>query len=441
MLHDHRGFHGAGGTADDTSLIAAELCAARANRIMSACDPVADRHALIAIEICDIDEQVAATGEEGGSILSAAAWQLLASFEKESFLSFSNRGNLLIFVPEIRTLWETAKLVRTLIAEPLVVRMPDGRDMNFCLRAGMAAAPHHGTDFRALVDNAELALCDLRRRGQWGLLYYEPHYRRTATARSMLRQELLVAEREQQFVLHYQPQVNLRTGCVVGVEALIRWQHPSLGLIGPVHFLEELEEMPIAARVGDWVFGEAVRQSAAWLASGHAIRTAVNIFSSQLTEALPDMVEAVLDAHALPSGLLEVEITERLRCDEVGQADTVIKDLRRIGIGVALDDFGTGFATLNAIRTFDVSRLKIDRSFVSGMLDSRRDGAIVAGLLDLGRETGLSVIAEGVERQEQLMALTVNGCDEGQGALFGMPMPPELITAMIDEGVMPMTGG
>lgn len=257
----------------------------------------------------------------------------------------------------------------------------------------------------------------------------------------MLRQELLVAEREGQFVLHYQPQVNLRTGCVVGVEALIRWQHPSLGLIGPIHFLEELEEMPIAARVGDWVFGEAVRQSAAWLASGHAIRTAVNIFPSQLTEALPDMVEAVLDAHTLPSGLLEVEITERLRCDEVGQADTVIKDLRRIGIGVALDDFGTGFATLNAIRTFDVSRLKIDRSFVSGMLDSRRDGAIVAGLLDLGRETGLSVIAEGVERQEQLMALTVNGCDEGQGALFGMPMPPELITAMIDEGVMPMTGG
>lgn len=440
MLHDHRNWRDASESTEDTTLVAAELCAARANSIMSASDPVADRHALIAIEICGIDEQIATTGEEGGSILSAAAWQILAGFEKESFLSFSEHGNLLIFVPEIRTLWETAKLTRALIAEPLVVRAPDGREMSFCLRAGMAAAPHHGLEFRTLVHNAELALCDLRRRDQCGLLYYEPHYRRAATERSRLRQELILAEREQQFVLHYQPQVDLRRGCVVGVEALIRWVHPRLGLLGPAQFLDELEEMPIATRVGDWVIGEAARQASIWLAEGHAIRTAVNIFSAQLTEGLLETVEAVLDAHDLPPRLLEVEITERMRCDEMAHVDALIAGLRRIGIGVALDDFGTGFATLNAIRTFEVSRLKIDKSFVGGMLESRRDGAIVSGLLDLGRETGLSVIAEGVERPEQLMALTANGCDEGQGALFGMPMPPELITAMIDEGVMSLTG-
>lgn len=416
----------------------ADICAARANRIMAAADPVTSRHALIAVEICGIDEQIASASDQEGTILSTAAWQLLSKFECESFLSFSEHGNLLIFIPQIANLWETAKLAQKLLEEPLTMQTQGGRELNFCLRAGMSAAPHHGTDFRILVANAELALFDLRRRGQCGLVFYEPHYRRAATERLTLRQELHVAERERQFTLRYQPQVDLRTGCLVGVEALLRWNHPTLGRVGPQHFLEELEALPIAARVGAWVIDEAVRQAARWAADGHALRTAVNIFPVQLSDALLDTVGAALEAHDLPPELLEVEITERLRCDEMSHAEAVIRGLRQLGVGVALDNFGTGFATLNAIRSFDVSRLKIDKSFVAGMLESRRDAAIVSGLLDLGRETGIAVIAEGVERHEQLMALTVNGCDEGQGALFGMPMELQLINAIIAEGVMPI---
>lgn len=423
---------------DGEGVIATDICAIRANRIMATSSGGDTRHALIAVEICGIDEQIASSGREN-TILSTAAWQLLAKFEGESFLSFSENGNLLIFIPAISNLWETAKLAQALLAEPLSVQGSDGRELTFCLRAGMSAAPHHGTDFRTLVANAELALFDLRRRGGTGLVFYEPHYRRAANERMALRQELHVAERERQFLLHYQPQVNLRTGCLVGVEALLRWRHPTLGLVGPQHFLDELETLPIAARVGDWVVDQAARQAAAWLAAGHAIRTAVNVFPAQLHESLVDTIATALDQHDLPPELLEVEITERLRSDEIASAETVIRGLRQLGIGVAQDDFGTGFATLNAIRAFDVNRLKIDKSFVAGMLESRRDAAIVSGLLDLGRETGLSVIAEGVERHEQLMALTVSGCDEGQGALFGMPMEPQLISAIISEGVMPIS--
>lgn len=420
-------------------LVSGDVCAARANRIIAASSNTERRHALIAVEICGIDEQIASAQHQETTILSTAAWQLLSKFEGECFLSFSDHGNLLIFIPEITNLWETAKLAQALLAEPLVVHGADNRELTFCLRAGMSAAPHHGTDFRTLVANAELALFDLRRRAGTGLIFYEPHYRRVATERQALRHELHVADRERQFRLHYQPQINLRTGCLVGVEALLRWQHPTLGLVGPQHFLEELETLPVAGRVGDWVVGEAVRQAAAWLAHGHAIRTAVNVFPQQLHERLVDTLAAALDEHDLPPELLEVEITERLRSDEITSAEPVIRGLRRLGIGVALDDFGTGFATLNAIRCLDVSRLKIDKSFVGGMLENRRDAAIVGGLLDLGRETGLSVIAEGVERHEQLMALTVNGCDEGQGALFGMPMEPHLVSAIISEGVMPIS--
>lgn len=426
---------------DESGVLAADLCAARANRIMAASNPFADRHALIAVEILGIDEEIASAAEQANPILSTAAWQILGNFDGESFLSFSEHGNLLIFIPGVANLWETAKLAQNLLSQPLVITTEDGREMSFCLRAGMAAAPHHGSDFRALVANAELAMFDLRRRGQSGLLFYEPHYRRAATERLTLRQELHVAERERQFALHFQPQIDLRSGSLVGVEALLRWHHPTLGLLGPAHFLEELEGLPIAARVGDWVVGEAARQAARWLADGHAIRTAVNVFPAQLQPGLLEVVGGALDAHDLPAELLEVEITERLRTDVHPAVDGVITGLRDLGIGVALDDFGTGFATLNAIRSFDVSRLKIDKSFVGGMLDSRRDAAIVTGLLDLGRETGIAVIAEGVERHAQLMALTVHGCDEGQGALFGMPMEPHLISAIIEEGVMPMTSG
>lgn len=308
----------------------------------------------------------------------------------------------------------------------------DGEELRLDVSIGMALAPHHGRTVETLLMAADLALYRAKGRGGGLVDFFEPHLRRQVETRRRLQSSLRQAFDMGEFMLLYQPQVDLKRGKIVGAEALLRWNHPDHGLLAPGQFLEVLERMPLAAAVGNWVLRTAIEQAARWRAAGMPIRIAVNLFAAQFRSGgLPERVSAKLLDHQLPADLLEVELTETVAVNDGGHVRTALGALRRQGVGVALDDFGTGHASLSLLKELPVNRLKIDRSFVGDFASGERDMALVDAVLRLGDAFGLQVIAEGVETVEQARWLTAAGCREAQGYLYGKPMTATDLTALL----------
>jgi EAL domain-containing protein (putative c-di-GMP-specific phosphodiesterase class I) len=226
-------------------------------------------------------------------------------------------------------------------------------------------------------------------------------------------------------VLHYQPVVDLPTGETSGVEALVRWQHPTLGLLAPASFIPVAEDSDLILEVGRWVMGEAARQAASWRADGRPLRVSVNVAAAQLVRTdLVAMVASALSVAGAEATDLTVEVTETAVLSDVEATITQLDGLRRLGVRVALDDFGTGFSSLAYLQRLPADELKIDRSFVATMATDPVSEAIVASVVNLAHAVGLVVVAEGIETVEQLDALRQLGCDEVQGFLLGRPVSP-----------------
>jgi EAL domain-containing protein (putative c-di-GMP-specific phosphodiesterase class I) len=259
-----------------------------------------------------------------------------------------------------------------------------------------------------------------------------------ARRRHVLGEELRYALERDEFRLAYQPVVDLDTGAVTGAEALVRWQHPERGVVGPDQFISRAEETGPVVGMGTWVLNEAARQAAAWRQAGATDFTmAVNVSGRQLKET--DFVATVRNAlsrAALDPSALCLEMTESILMERDEAAISMLTELRSEGVHLAIDDFGTGYSSLGALRRLPVDLLKIDRSFISGLPADDDAGTIAWAVVRLGHTLGLPVLAEGVETHEQLAALRRFGCDQAQGYLFGRPMPAEQFQAML-----PMPGG
>jgi diguanylate cyclase (GGDEF)-like protein/PAS domain S-box-containing protein len=280
----------------------------------------------------------------------------------------------------------------------------------------------------ALLADAYLALFDAKAAGRNALSTYSASLRAGYQDRRTLQEEVAIAAREGQFRLFYQPQVSLRDGRLLGVEALLRWQHPTRGLLAPGAFLAELENGPSAGPVGDWILEEACRQAAVWRRGGLALRVGVNMFAEQFRRG--DLVEAVegsLRRHGLPPEALEIEVTETVALRRRDAVVGALCHLRQQGVGIAFDDFGTGFASLSTLKDFPLTRLKIDRSFVTDLGSDPHSMAIVEGVMTIAQRLRLEVIAEGIETERQAEVLRQLGCLEGQGYLYGRPGPAEAI--------------
>jgi EAL domain-containing protein (putative c-di-GMP-specific phosphodiesterase class I) len=252
--------------------------------------------------------------------------------------------------------------------------------------------------------------------------------RLAARARQEMAGELGRAIAEREFVLHFQPQVRLRDGMVVGAEALLRWQHPRLGLLAPGSFIEALARSPVATETGDWILRSACEQAARWHAKGLPIRIGVNLFAAQFSDGrLPSRVAEALAASRLPPEALELEITENIALASDGTILEALRAVRSSGVGIAFDDFGTGYASLSCLTSYPLTRLKIDRSFVHRLPkpSNVQDRVIVRSVIAMAHNLGLEVIAEGIETPEQLGYLAAKHCDEVQGFLYGKPMPAE----------------
>ncbi|MBS9720934.1 EAL domain-containing protein [Tianweitania sp. BSSL-BM11] len=302
---------------------------------------------------------------------------------------------------------------------------------------GIALLPDHGLVGSDLLLSADLALSKAKSGLNGTTCLFKPALRDDARQEHDLNADIRRAVRAGEFELFYQPQVRLDDGRIVGLEALLRWRHPEKGVLAPAAFLSVVKKSPIASHLGDWVIDRAAADIAALNRHRPAcdqIRVAVNLFSRQFAHGdVASTIERALATHHVAPHLYEIEVTERviLRNDD----DTIRSTLTRLrdhGCPVAFDDFGTGYASLSMLKKFPITRLKIDREFVEHLERSKEDGAIVDAVLFLGRTFGLSITAEGIESQKLATILRDRGCEEGQGYLFGRPMPLNEIHTLLN---------
>ncbi|MDB2694269.1 EAL domain-containing protein [Erythrobacter sp.] len=316
----------------------------------------------------------------------------------------------------------TAKLLNDAFKEPFVL---SGHRMQIGLSIGIGLAPLHAEDAEELLLRADLALLEAKKIGQDNIRVFDPPIANQLLARRAFKDELRLATERGEWELTYQPQVRLSDQELIGVEALLRWKHPERGLLFPADFLNTLETHLVAHEVGEWVIDEACRQMAVWRMQGLDVqRMALNLFAAQFTNGnLGKAIGHALEKHALSPADIEIEITETIALRSDDQILTALNELRDCGINIAFDDFGTGFASLSTLARLPVTRLKIDRSFVHDLCNRPQGAAIVSAVISLGRSLNLEVTAEGIETDEQRIRLLALGCREGQGYLFGKPVP------------------
>ena len=289
---------------------------------------------------------------------------------------------------------------------------------------GVALFPHDGRTPDELIKHADTAMYHAKARGRATCRFFEPAMAAAADAELALESRLAQAIREQEFVLHFQPQFALRDGALVGVEALIRWQHPERGLLAPDVFIHVAESRRLMLPIGQWVLREALRQACRWRDAGLAVvPVAVNLSTTQFQAAgFVESVERALAEAGAGGELLELELTERMLMDDAAGARETLARLKALGVRVAVDDFGTGYTSLGHLKDWPVDRLKIDRSFIEGLPGDRASAAIAGAIVQMARGLGMRTVAEGVETPAQRDWVHANGCDELQGDVMARPM-------------------
>jgi len=270
--------------------------------------------------------------------------------------------------------------------------------------------------------------------GESGYLFYSPEMNVRAKEQWQLEGELREALSSRELLLHYQPKVSLRSGRIVGAEALIRWSHPEHGMIPPCRFVSLAEETGLIIDLGNWVIEEACRQIRSWLDSGlEVVPIAVNLSARQFDEQLPKHLQAVVERHGIPCALLKLEITESLLVHSPEKVVVIMNELAAFGFTLALDDFGTGYSSLAYLKKFPITTLKIDRSFVTGVPGDENDCAIAQAIVTMGKQLRQEIVAEGVETLEQMVFLRNLGCDQLQGYLFSPAIEASAFAQMLKE--------
>lgn len=310
-----------------------------------------------------------------------------------------------------------------------------GHLQTISLSLGAAVAPHDGQDCETLLRNAETAMYQAKQDGRQTWRFFDSTMNQQALARLQLLNDLRQAIAQHQLQLYYQPQIDLASGRLSGVEALVRWQHPVRGMISPAEFIPAAEESRLIIPLGEWVLRQACAQAASWQRQGLALpQVAVNISAIQLQHGHLEesVLQALADSH-LPASLLELEITESSLVDKTEQVIDSLKRLKAMGVNLSIDDFGTGYSSLAYLQTLAVDKLKIDQSFVRDLTLNQDNRAIVSAIVQMAHTLGLACIAEGVESQDIAAALHRLGCQQAQGYLYARPLPADELQTLLHD--------
>lgn len=311
----------------------------------------------------------------------------------------------------------------------------DGRELIITSSAGVSFFPQDGRDVETLMRKSGSAMNRVKRNGRNGYAVFKDEYLERASRFLAIESEMRKSIDEGQFLLHYQPKVNLLTGRVEGMEALVRWQHPDLGIVSPDDFIHVAEQCGLIVPLGRWVLKRALLDVARWNAEGKdPLQVSVNVSGAQLKEpGFAEVVTELIEETGVPVQQIELELTEGLLMTDADYSVRILTQLNELGVGVALDDFGTGYSSLSYLTRFPISTLKIDRSFVNNLTSHRGNAAIVSATIALAHSLRMHVVAEGVEERPELDFLRGLGCDSIQGYYFSRPLPADDFMAWVEE--------
>jgi len=331
---------------------------------------------------------------------------------------------LVILLPEISQAQDAAVSADKILLALSTSHRIDAHDLHITVSIGIVIYPDDGTDSEALLTNADFAMYHAKENGRNNYQFFKADMNVRAIERQSVQDGLRRAVKRREFLLVYQPQIDLDKGAIVGLEALIRWNHPERGLMPPMHFIPIAEECGVIVPIGRWVMHEACRQARVWQDAGlPPMRVAINISAVELSakDFVAGVREILLETGVDPS-CLELELTETFLMQDSKSTAEVLRALKGMGVRLALDDFGTGYSSLSYLRRFPIDTLKIDRSFVRDLTSDIDDASIVSAVISMGKSLHLRVVAEGVETAEQLAFLQERQCPEGQGHYFSKPV-------------------
>jgi diguanylate cyclase (GGDEF)-like protein len=364
----------------------------------------------------------------GDSLIQSVARRLLACVRSSDTVSRLGGDEFVIVLSELDQVEDATIAADKVLAVLAAPHSVGQHDLDVTVSIGVSTFPADGQDAETLIKNADTAMYQAKENGRNNFQFFEKDMNVRTVERQSLESSLRHALERQEFVLHYQPKIDLKTGAITGAEALIRWLHPDRGLVPPAQFVPIAEDSGLILPIGQWVVREACGQAQAWRDAGLGpMPVAVNISMVEFrSRHFLEGIRAILRETGLEPHFLELELTESVLMQHPESTASVLRELKSIGVRLAVDDFGTGYSSLSYLRRFPIDTLKLDRSFVHDIaFQEAKDAAIVNAVITMGQSLKHRVIAEGVETEEQLKFLQAHRCDEGQGFYFSPPVAPE----------------
>jgi diguanylate cyclase (GGDEF)-like protein/PAS domain S-box-containing protein len=415
------------------------------DRISQAIGAARRNHTKVAVLFVDLDGFKGINDTLGHAVgdkaLQSVGKRLVNCVRGSDTVSRQGGDEFVVLLSEIKESSDasiTARKMLTAISAPHSI---DQNDLQLTASIGVSTYPEDGQDAETLLKSADTAMYECKKMGYSSYQFFKPDMNTRTIERQTIEADLRGALKRQEFVLHYQPKINLQTGKITGAEALIRWLHPDRGMVSPLQFIPIAEESGLILLIGRWVLREACRQAQDWIdADLHPTPVAVNVSSSEFgSVGFIDNLRTILKDTRLDPRYLELELTESVLMEHGESSASVLGALKSIGVRLSVDDFGTGYSSFSYLKKFPIDCLKIDQSFVQDLATDADDATIVSAVISMAKSLKRSVVAEGVETDEQVKFLQAHDCDEAQGYYFSKPVMAHQIATLLKTGIVPLS--